>query len=224
MTTLEKLEQKLEKAQQEASERYGALVKAVADGKQVAEAEATLGAAGKDLADLKRDVAERQQRSQWQAKLAAMPELEQQAADLKAKIAEADRKLEAADKRHSETVGPLSWQVEQLGRELASASAARQNLLRSCPETLREEFARAEAKARRLVRLQGAIGTELATLKQQRTEAAIEAKYNVAGAKERLERIDVFLGQAKERQEETKRKLEANKQERQRLAEQMINA
>lgn len=203
---------------------YWALIHALCDGSKptIEEIEAVAGAVGKTIDALTADAELVERRRAFGAKVAAVPELTAERASTNAKIGEAVRAFEAAQKEHEKRLEPLTGRIAQIDFALQDAESARQQLRRGCPyghvaerhATLKtkrndahEEFLRLERRVDDLQRdtrvseVHSSIGEGDAFSQAAETRASAEQKLitlrpALAEKKRKLESLEAELAEA----------------------------
>ena len=114
---------------------FWATVRKLAAGEKVAPVavERLLADSGKTPADLKAAVELMQRRRQWSELVTGATTLEQEQSAVRQRIAAEDRKLEEAERAHTDATVPLQARLGAIQTALREAGEARQRLMDSCP-------------------------------------------------------------------------------------------
>ncbi len=109
--------------------------------------ERVLQDACKSLDDLRQAVERLQRGRQLREHLDRLPALMAERQEIEKQIAAADAALEAAEKKHGETTGPVVARIEQIRELVCAADAARRQLACTCTdEALLAEHRRVQAE------------------------------------------------------------------------------
>lgn len=226
----EKIAGRQQERQHRRIEDYRELVAAMAVGEVPAAetVERTLADAGKSLDDLRADVEHYQRRMALKAAVAAIPNLDAERRDIDKQIAEADRLLEAAEKRHDETTFPLYERRRAVTEALSEGSRAVTELVLTCNDPdLRRQWDEIQAELHRLANrhreltqraafMEERARTERERADRELTPAECDARQDVAArykrdlnatrrALEQLRRLEAALVQRRERLEDRMR-------------------
>ncbi|MEQ1829437.1 MAG: hypothetical protein ABL921_25965 [Pirellula sp.] len=156
---------------------YRAMVAEIANGGEPSpqEVERLLSESGKSIEDLQRDVERHERRVSLKELVASLPKLGIEQSKLQHQIADANRDLEDAERRHNEIMYPLESRLREINSAQSEASRAKQELFETCddPELRRkwdetmDQLNQNNARQRELV-------SEISTLDNK----AVHASYN----------------------------------------------
>lgn len=115
---------------------FRSLVARIADGQEpdADTVDRVLQDAGKSLDELRQAVERLHHRRQLREQLDRLPALASERQEIEKQIAAADAALEAAEKKHSETTGPLVARLQQIRELVAAAEAAKRQLADTCTD------------------------------------------------------------------------------------------
>jgi hypothetical protein len=226
-TLIEKIAAKHRDRQKVQGTDYPTLVRQLADSvePEAELIERMLFEAGKSFDDLRVDAELLQRRRQWRAQYDGLPEISAERNRIESEMAAADRELEAVEKRHYDTVMPLSMELSHLRQVTSEGEDARRRLWETCcdPELVdqlkevlsriqhasREESELADATSQwreRMRREQAAAGAA-----KQMIDGEPDVKKHLAWAKEsekKLAKCEAELSKLRKKIAELKRREE----------------
>jgi chromosome segregation ATPase len=139
---------------------------------------------GKSLDDLRLAVELLQERRELKAKLNTVPRLSAERSRIERQIAAADAELEAADKKHAETVYPLQNELEVLKEQVWAGEQARTKLHDTCADpNLRAQLDDLQAKLTEANKIASNMQTDISDLH-------LRAKHSIAVAEKAKSIID----------------------------------
>jgi hypothetical protein len=237
---LDKIAGRQERSEAKAQDDFRKLADRLAaeGGKEPSEAEVTaaLAAAGKTIGELREAVQLTRKRRELQSKLAASEGAEKEIDGLREKIRAADAELDAAEQKHAETVFPLDARLREIAAAGAAATAARNELLRTCPD---ERLVAREAELRRemneldnrrkelerdLAEKQSALLAEKSRLRPGADREWLGKGEGRGGDAEEVERIGGMVERAEARLTEVREAIDKALAEQNALVEEMIGA
>lgn len=153
LTLFEKIVGKQQERSKQRAESYRELVAGTACGTEPEqeELEQVLAGAGKSLDDLQKAVELYQRRMELKAIVVALPKVEAERAQLREKIAAADREFEQAEQLHDDVTQPLYAKIRELNEAASEASDAKRDLFMTCDNTeLIRQYDEVNAELRKL--------------------------------------------------------------------------
>jgi len=132
--TLQQVIDRQAEYRRQAERDYWALVRRVAAGGEEPdppEVARIVDAAGRSIDDFAEDCRVNARRRELRGLVDGQPDLEKRAAEVRKKIEAEDAKLEKAEQRHAEAVGPLEAEQHVLTRRIREAAEARDELRRT---------------------------------------------------------------------------------------------
>ena len=133
---LERVTKRQKQRQDARAADYRSLVATIADGREpdAAHIDRILQAADRTLEHLQSDVILLERRRAFREQFDALPALADNKSATEAKIAEADKALEAAEQKHDKATTPLYDRLSSIGQAIRAGNEARQQLYDTCAD------------------------------------------------------------------------------------------
>lgn len=165
-----------------------------------AEVETILDSAGRTVDDLKRDVEKYRHRLELKAKVATLPQVEQELEKIAGQIKAADQQLEEAEARYTDVTAPLYARQRELHDARATAAEANRQLFDTCDDpALRSLLDQVTGEMRQLAEKQRELVSQVSYLRTRADNErhSADRELQAEDREHRLEQAELYEKQAK---------------------------